>query len=127
MGTFYIASSSDDDNIEVVRKFAKLLKDRFGLEWDHDWTVGAYGDPRSAIAYDPVAADREIKASIECDVFILFATISWSCGAHIEFGARLASGKQVHIILLERDAHFFYHHSLVTIHNSINEFLNSGI
>ena len=119
MKTFYIASSSDKENICSVRALAAELAQQFGMRWALDWTQHANfshekkEDP--AKAQDPAAAVADVEAAVNTDLFIFMVTERISRGAHIELGARLGAGKEAQIILCGNEPYFFYHHPLAQL------------
>jgi len=118
MKTFYIASASDPENVRSVRRLAVDLDHDLQMEWFFDWTIPVSQEADPAKTVNPAGAEKDIEAAVNADLFVFLVTATISRGAHIELGARLAVGKEAHIVLRGNEPYFFYHHPLVTIHES---------
>lgn len=121
--TFYIASSSEPENLPSVRTLAAELEAR-GYVWSFDWTEVVEGqlDP----AEWPPAAEVDINAARSCDLFILLRNERPSKGAHVELGTRLGVKRTVHLITRHTQRHFFYYHDLVTCYDTVEQFLSNA-
>lgn len=81
---FYIASGLD--NVEQVRKVAKILRD-MGYEQSYDWTT--HGDSRHQGADQlRLIAQRETRAVRDSELFI--ALLPGQSGAYVEIGIAIA-------------------------------------
>ena len=119
--TFYIATSFS--NGKRVQQLAGFLMSR-GLRWvyGHNWTqisVNRRDDPRA-----PMLAQQDLQGAISADLFVLLPVTPLTAGCHVELGARVAAGKEAHLI---RDGATEWHlfHSLpgVIEHDSVDDFV----
>lgn len=122
MSTFYIASSSDPDNIPVVRALADELQVR-GWSWTFDWTSAFDSEPEQDHEKIAAAAEVDIEAARSADLFIFLRAPVISRGSHIELGVRLGTKQQIHLI--GGAAYFFFHHELIKSYGNEQEFLSS--
>lgn len=124
MKTFYIASSSQLDNLPTVRALAAKLE-ALGWRWAFDWTLVIEAQDEETPDDFPSAAEVDIEAARSCDLFILLRCDPLSRGAQIELGVRLGTKQTVHIIHRMLPNYFFYHHDLVTSYENEDEFLEA--
>ena len=124
MKTFYIASSSDPENVKEVRQLASTLEREFEMKWEFDWTISVSTEENPAKTMNPAGAVEDIRAAIDADLFIFLVTERISRGAHIELGARLAVGKEAHVVLRGNEPYFFYFHPLAQLWDSPPAFLD---
>lgn len=120
--TFYVASSVT--NINQTRELAACLINS-GYSWacGHDWTDYAERGIPLGTHQSRLIAAADISAAIAADLFVILRTDVVSHGAHAELGARIASGREAHIILQDAADHVFYYHPLVLRHATPEAFL----
>ena len=115
MTTFYISSSNA--NKKQVTQLSSFLKERgarwvFGYDWSDDTSVD----------YDREASKR-ILSCVSAQIFIALQTEKVTTEEHVEFGARLACSKEVHLIGPHVDFELFTAHQCVIRHTSPENFL----
>lgn len=90
--TFYVAASSSPEGVKAARALAARLEGA-GMRWAFDWTRHLDANP----ALWGWLADEDVKAAVECDVFVLVCE-PLSYGACVEFGARIGSGRVAYVL-----------------------------
>lgn len=104
--TFFISSSSHEDQRPIVQALAKRLKQKFGWRWYFDWTQGFEEEnnyPRHELIH---RATQDLAASVDADIFIWLESPVISLGSNREFGARIGTGRRVYRIS-DKPLHIF--------------------
>ena len=122
MKTFYVASSIS--NLKQASDLGTWLVDQ-GYCWclGQDWTIGDESALQADHTLAGMTAAMDIAAAVGCDLFVLLVVDRTSHGAHAEFGARLASNREVNVVVQGAPVHIFYYHPLVRLHDTLEDFM----
>lgn len=121
--TFYIASSWE--NKDKISNLGCCLG-HYGLRWSSDWNWTEF-DKSDQVSRASRAGFvcGDLCAAIGCDLFVLYLSpvTGITIGAISEFGARLGSGKETHVILNGMPDHLFFDHPCCKTHVDWDSFL----
>ncbi len=114
-------------NIDRVKSLQKILKGH-GHEITTDWTTHEHVQPvtDSNRSLATQYAIEDVKAVLDCEIFVLLTTEKTGAGSTTEFGAALLSsslhGKpKVYVIGPYLESNLFYLHPSVTRKQTIEE------